>query len=56
MSSLPHFFEEMASDDLLFADIEMVITTGRIQRRFTRDVRGALLLRAPHIRVKPNLK
>jgi len=31
----------MASDDLLFADIERVIATGRIRRRFTRDPRGA---------------
>ena len=31
----------MANDDLLFADIEMVIATGRIRRRFTRDPRGA---------------
>ena len=31
----------MAKDDLLFADVEMVIATGRIRRRFTRDPRGA---------------
>jgi hypothetical protein len=31
----------MANDDLLFADIEWVIATGRIRRRFTRDARGA---------------
>ena len=31
----------MTNDDLLFADIEMVIATGRIRRRFTRDARGA---------------
>jgi hypothetical protein len=39
--AIPHFFEEMANDDLLFADIETVIATGRIRRRFTRDPRGA---------------
>lgn len=39
--AIPHFFEEMANDDLLFADIERVIATGRIRRRFTRDPRGA---------------
>jgi hypothetical protein len=31
----------MANDDLLFADIEMVIASGRIRKRFTRDPRGA---------------
>jgi hypothetical protein len=30
----------MANDNLLFADIEKVIATGRIKRRFTRDPRG----------------
>jgi hypothetical protein len=39
--AIPHFFEEMANDDLLFADIEKVIAGGRIRRRFTRDPRGA---------------
>ena len=39
--AIPHFFEEMANDDLLFADIERVIATGRVRRRFTRDPRGA---------------
>ena len=38
--AIPHFFEEMANDDLLFADIERVIATGSIRRRFTRDPRG----------------
>lgn len=38
--AIPHFFEEMANDDLLFADIESLIATGRIRRRFTRDPRG----------------
>ena len=38
--TIPHFFEEMANDDLLFADIESLIATGRIRRRFTRDARG----------------
>ena len=31
----------MANDDLLFADVEMVVATGRIRKRFTRDPRGA---------------
>jgi hypothetical protein len=31
----------MANDDLIFADIEHVIASGRIRRRFTRDPRGA---------------
>ena len=31
----------MANDDLIFSDIENVIATGRIRRRFTRDPRGA---------------
>ena len=38
--AIPHFFEEMANDDLIFADVERVIATGRIRRRFTRDPRG----------------
>lgn len=38
--AIPHFFEEMANDDLIFADIEMAIANGKIRRRFTRDPRG----------------
>jgi hypothetical protein len=38
--TIPHFFEEMANDDLIFADIEATIAAGRIRRRFTRDPRG----------------
>jgi len=38
--TLPHFFEEMANDNLTFADIEMAIYKGRINRKFTRDPRG----------------
>jgi len=38
--AIPHFFEEMANDDLSFADIEMAVANGRIRRRFTRDPRG----------------
>ena len=30
----------MANDDLVFADIERVVATGRIRRRFKRDLRG----------------
>ena len=39
--TIPHFFEEMANDDLIFADIETAIANGRINRRFTKDPRGA---------------
>ncbi len=39
--TIPHFFEEMAADDLEFADVIRVIETGRIRRKFTRDPRGA---------------
>lgn len=38
--TLPHFFEEMADDDLIFPDIEMVVANGRIRRTFTSDPRG----------------
>ncbi len=38
--TIPHFFEEMADDNLILADIEMAIANGRINRRFTRDQRG----------------
>jgi hypothetical protein len=38
--AIPHFFEEMVNDDLIFADIEAAIAGGRIRRRFTRDPRG----------------
>ena len=38
--TIPHFFEEMAADDLEFADIKRVIETGRIRQKFTRDPRG----------------
>jgi hypothetical protein len=38
--AIPHFFEEMANDDLIFADIEEAIAGGRVRRRFTRDPRG----------------
>ncbi len=38
--TIPHFFEEMANDNLIFADIEMAIANGRIRRKFTRDPRG----------------
>ena len=38
--AIPHFFEEMACDDLIFEDIETAIATGRIRRAFTRDPRG----------------
>jgi hypothetical protein len=38
--AIPHFFEEMANDDLIFADIEAAVASGRVRRRFTRDPRG----------------
>ena len=39
--TVPHFFEEMADDELIFPDIEMAIAHGRIRRKFTRNPRGA---------------
>ena len=38
--AIPHFFEEMAEDDLSFDDIEIVIANGRVRNKFTRDPRG----------------
>lgn len=38
--AIPHFLEEMANDDPIFADVEAAIAEGRIRRRFTRDPRG----------------
>ena len=38
--TIPHFFEEMVTDNLIFADIEMAIANGRINRKLTRDPRG----------------
>ena len=38
--TIPHFFEELAEDDLIFADVEMAIANGRLRRRFSRDPRG----------------
>ena len=38
--TIPHFFEEMANDDLTFADIEMAIANGKIRHKFTKDPRG----------------
>jgi hypothetical protein len=32
--TIPHFFEEMANDNLTFADIEMAIYKGRVNRKF----------------------
>jgi hypothetical protein len=34
------FFEAMADDSLILADVEMAISNGRIHRKFTRDPRG----------------
>ena len=38
--AIPHFFEEMADDDLEFPDIERIIETGKIRQKFTHDPRG----------------
>lgn len=38
--TIPHFFEEMSDDNLIFADIEKAILNGRIRRKFTREPRG----------------
>lgn len=38
--AIPHFLEEMAEDNLTFADIELAIANGQIRRKFTRDPRG----------------
>ena len=38
--AIPHFFEEMADDNLILPDIEMAIAQGDIRRQFTRDPRG----------------
>ncbi len=38
--TIPHFFEELAADDLEFADVKRAIETGWINRKFTRDPRG----------------
>jgi len=39
--TIPHFFEEMADDDLQWVDIETAMLNGKVRRRFTRDPRGA---------------
>lgn len=38
--TLPHFFEEMANDNLIFADIEASITDGFVNQVFSDDPRG----------------
>ena len=38
--AIPHFFEEMANDDLILPDIEMALAYGHVRRRFTRDPHG----------------
>jgi hypothetical protein len=38
--TIPHFLEEMADDDLIFADIEMALANGYVRRRFTRGPQG----------------
>jgi hypothetical protein len=39
--TIPRFFEEMANDNLVFADIEAAIDNGIINRVFKNDPRGA---------------
>lgn len=38
--AIPHFFEEMADEDLILADIEHAVLQGSIHRTLTRDPRG----------------
>jgi len=38
--TIPHFFEEMADDNLIFPDIEWAIAHGRVRRKLSRDPRG----------------
>lgn len=38
--TIPHFFEEMANDNLDFMDVKRVIATGAIRRKFMHDPRG----------------
>ena len=38
--AIPHFFEEMADDNLSFDDIENAMAQGRVRKKFTRDPRG----------------
>lgn len=38
--TIPPFFEEMANDDLIFADVEAAIANGEVHRTFTEDPRG----------------
>jgi lipopolysaccharide biosynthesis regulator YciM len=38
--TIPHFFEELAEDELTLDDFETAIANGKVQRRFTRDPRG----------------
>ena len=38
--AIPHFFEELANDELIFADIETAVANGKINQIFTDDPRG----------------
>lgn len=38
--TIPHFFEELADDDLLLQDAETALLVGDIVRRLTDDPRG----------------
>lgn len=36
----PHFFQEMADDKLIFADVETAVANGKISSVLTDDLRG----------------
>jgi hypothetical protein len=38
--TIPHFFEEMANDNLVLEDIIFAIENGFVRRKFTNDPRG----------------
>jgi hypothetical protein len=38
--TIPHFYEEMAADELEFGDIQQAIFAGHVRRKFTGDPRG----------------
>lgn len=38
--SVPHFFEEMANDNIDLSDILLAVSKGKINRKFTKDIRG----------------
>jgi hypothetical protein len=38
--TMPHFFEEMADDNLTCDDVENAISKGRVRKKFSRDPHG----------------